>query len=108
MDLFEIKKSANDLIENADFLAKQYERIVDELAKIYQIIRKTNSEEARKLKILIDKYNSMISIMNKECKEPANQILNYVDASNQNLKDFTENVKLTSEIFNENVENIDS
>lgn len=107
MDLFEMKKQTNDLLENADLLIKQYDRILEDLSRIYMVIGKTNSEESKKLKTLIDNYNSQISTMKREYNENSSKILNYIDASNQNLELLKENLKFTGDTFNERVENTD-
>lgn len=108
MDLFEIKNQISSLQDNADLLIKQYERIVDELSKIYKVFAKTDFDEADKIMSLIDKHNSLISTMRKDYHESSEKILDYVDSSNQNLQKFRDNLRLTGEIFEKNVHSTNS
>lgn len=106
MDLYEIEKQANNIKKYSELLVDHYKSIVFNLTNMYNIISKTNSPLSGRLANLIGRYNEMIKIISDNYITSANQILNYVKDSNQNLTELTNNIANCVRIFNDMSQNI--
>lgn len=101
MDLYEIESRANQILDSTEILYNQYQNIVVKLLNIYDLIAKTNSPQARDLKLLIDKYGIAIQSLGKYYGEGASEIISYVNATNENLMQFTANIKASIKVYND-------
>lgn len=99
MDLYEIEKQANNIKKYSELLVEQYKSVVKNLNNIYNIVSKKDLFLGKKIFVLIDRYNEMIQVISENYMTSANQILNYIDASNQNLNELVYNVEKSIKIF---------
>lgn len=102
MNLNEIKIHANNIKKYSDLVVKQYKEIHQILIHIYNICYKYNLS-SKKLVDLINKYSSMISLLSNDYKNIANNLLNYVDSSNQSLDELEIGVTNIVQIFNDSI-----
>lgn len=101
MDLERIEKQAMNIKSYSEQLINQYRSIVSSLNRVYGIVVRQDSDMARILNGLIERYNDMIAIVSNTYISSADRILEYVDNSNRSLNELSINIANSVKIFND-------
>lgn len=107
MDLELVSSETAELKEQALLLVRQYDEIKSSLDKISNALKETDAPIKSKVDSLISEYSEKINKINDNFLSDSDEILKYVDNTNQNLKEFCQNIKITTKIFNEMLESFE-
>lgn len=105
--LSEVESRAREILELGEMLENQFNSIAQKLVNIYNIVNKTNSPQSRKLKELIDKYDKNINELREYYGQSASEIITYTNATNENLLQLKENLRVTLKIYNDMLSSIE-
>ncbi len=101
MDLEKTKINANDIKKYVDKLISYYQEVVANLSSIKNILATTSLEAAKRVNDLIGRYNDIIKEFKESYVGIADNIINYVNVSNQNLSDLETSVARSAKEFND-------
>lgn len=101
MNLSEIEKQAININKGSESLIEYYKRIIKSLSNLYNIFTVKGIPMAKEISDLIEKYNETIDYLTQNYIENSNQILFYVENSNQNFDNLAKDVENSIKIFDD-------
>lgn len=101
MDLEKTKINANDMKKYVDKLISYYQDIVANLSSIKNILATTSFEATQRVDDLIRRYNGIIKEFKESYVGIADNIINYVNISTQNLSDLETNIARSAKELND-------
>lgn len=107
MDLDKIKLKANDIKNYADLLVAQDKAIVGHLTNIYNVVALKDALLAKRISDLIGRYKAMIESVAEEYTTSANQMVQYVNHTDQNLNDLESNLTYSVKMLNDVLSSVD-
>ncbi len=99
MDLNQIKTNAEDIKQDIETLTAKYESIIDSLTILYKVFLNKDETISNQINNLIKRYHSMIQDILDGYVTSANQIIKYVESSNQNIDELTTSLSNISKEF---------
>lgn len=100
MDLLEIEKQAISINKKSEALIEHYKKQVKSFSNLYNYFSLKGMPIAKDISDLIDKYSEIIDYLVHNYIENSNQILAYVDNSNQNFENLAKDVENSIQILN--------
>ena len=101
MILEEIKKQCNDLKEYTNNLIFDYKKIVSSLTELYTLISSSNSDLANRINNLKNEYIDLLRTVSENYILCADELLKYVDKSNNNYKLLSREIEKNSKRFSD-------
>lgn len=101
MDLEMIECNVKGLIDYANAVKKDYEQILQSIVNISSVLPNEESSLKSAVEDLRKKYENIINELNGSCLDETNKILKYVDQSNNNLLELTQNLKVTVKVYDD-------
>lgn len=101
MDLLEIEKQAININKKSEALIEHYKKIIKSLSNLYNYFSAKGMPIAKEISDLIEKYNEIIDYVASNYIENSNQILAYVDNSNQNFDNLAKDIENSMQVLDD-------